>query len=106
MVEHHLLLYKKLWQGMNLNQQYALCGDVNCQLVDNEAIILNLESGDYFSLNNTGTDIFLSIVKNRPLTSLISELKETYGKSEEELKKDITALLQDLIKNNIIRKAS
>jgi len=91
---------------MNLNQKYTLCRDIQWQVVENESIILNMNNGDYFNLNNSGTKIFLSIVNGRPLTSVVSQQKETYAKSEAELKKDILDLLQDLAKNKIIKKAS
>lgn len=91
---------------MNLNQKYTLCRDIQWQVVENEAIILNMNSGDYFSLNDTATDIFLGVVKDRSLASMISKRKETHRKSKPELKKDTIDLLQDLIKNRIIKKAS
>jgi len=91
---------------MNLNQKYTLCRGVQWQVVENEAIIVNIDNGDYFNLNNSGTKIFLSIVNGKPLTSVVSLQKETHAKSEAELKKDIIDLLQDLVKNKIIKKAS
>jgi len=90
---------------MRLDEEYRLCDDINWRLVDNEAIILNFSSGEYFSLNETGTDIFLAITDNKPLDVLLEVQQKEFGKTERELKKDIDDLLGELLENNIIKKS-
>jgi len=91
---------------MSLRQEYRLCDDINWRLVDDEAIILNFNSGEYFSLNETGTDIFLAITDNQPLNVLLEIQQKRFGKAEGELQKDIDDLLEELLQNNIIKKAA
>ena len=91
---------------MSLAQEYRLCDDINWRLVDDEAIILNFNSGEYFSLNETGTDIFLAIKDNKPLNLLLEGQQNKFSMAAEELKKDIDDLLGELLQNNIIKKAA
>jgi hypothetical protein len=90
---------------MNLEQEYRLCEDTNWRLLDDEVIILDFNSGEYFSLNETGTDIFLAIKDNKPLNVLLESQQKKFGKTEKELKKDIDDLLEELLQNNIIKKS-
>lgn len=90
---------------MSLEQKYRLCDDIDWRLVDDEVIILDFNSGEYFSLNETGTDIFLAIKDNRPLNVLLESQQKKFGKAVRELKKDIDDLLGELLQNNIIKKS-
>jgi hypothetical protein len=87
---------------MDLKEKYRICDDISWRQVDDEIIILNLDSGDYFSLNKTGGYIFLAINNNQPLESLLKEQREEFNKPTEELRKDINDLLQELLENKII----
>ena len=90
---------------MDFNQAYILNSDIVYRLISGEVIILDLNSGDYFSLNKAGTEIFLAIVDKKPLSSILVALQDKYNfKDEKELKKDIAALAEELLQNKIFKK--
>jgi hypothetical protein len=88
----------------NLKEKYRLCEDISWRAADAEIVILNLESGDYFTLNETGAEIFLAVTDNKPLAQLLEKLRRKFGRPAEELEKDFIELLEDLMKNGIIEK--
>lgn len=90
---------------MSLEQKYRLGDDINWRLVDDEIIILDLNSGEYFSLNDTGTEIFLAIKDHTPLDILLEHQRKKFGKTTAQLKQDIDDLLKELLQNNIIKKS-
>ena len=73
--------------------------------VDGEAVLLNLESGAYYSFNRTATVLWSSIVESKSLTQAVRELAEQYGVTEEVVGEDANQLLQQLIDSGIIRPA-
>ena len=73
------------------------------RIVDNEAVILNINTGFYFTLNGTGTDVWLELTKNMPVSSIIPMLSEKYGVTVEIIEKDISDILNDLCAAQLIR---
>jgi len=51
------------------------------RIVDGEAVLINVESSYYYSLNKTGTLIWeLLLEQNRSLDDLVQAVSERYGK--------------------------
>ena len=78
--------------------------DITYRIIDNEAVILNLDNGYYYSLNEVGTRIWEAIDKRKNLGEILDLLKEKYHMSEKQLKDDLLALAKDLEKEEIIEK--
>ncbi len=74
------------------------------RLIEGEAIILNLVSGFYYSLNKTGTLIWQLIENGKNLKEIAPYLAKEFNVKEEELKRDIKALIIDLEKEGLIEK--
>ncbi|MDA9121209.1 PqqD family protein [Flavobacteriales bacterium] len=65
---------------MNLNQHYAIRNkQVINETLDNETIIINLESGVYYSLNPTATLIWKGIGAGLPFGLILSQLEKKYS---------------------------
>ncbi len=91
---------------MNLTQRYTVDkNNIAHRLIDNEAVILNLETGVYYSLDAAGADIWELLCNNKSIGQVIEYLKETYDATEERLKKDTLKLLENLEKEQLIKKA-
>ena len=67
-----------------------------------ETVLLNKESGDYFSLNAVGTDIYNCICKGMEIDVIVSFLLESYGVEHDILKQDVISLVSELKEKNII----
>ena len=83
-------------QTMNLNQTISLSPDVVSQKVSEETVLLDLESENYFGLDEVGTRIWQLIKETNELQSIFDTLLEEYDISEARLQLDLTTLLTEI----------
>lgn len=81
---------------MNLNQTIALSPDVVSQEVSGETVLLDLESENYFGLDEVGTRIWQLIKETDKLQLIFDTLLEEYDVSETRLQQDLTTLLAEI----------
>lgn len=88
---------------MDLTQRYTIDKEkLSYRIIDNEAVILDLDNGYYFSLNKVGTKIWEAINKGKSLKEILKLLKEEYQLPEKRLKDDLLTLVKDLKKEGLI----
>jgi len=72
------------------------------ETIDGEVIIINFESGNYYSLNSVGKDIWSCIERNSMLTEIVDEIVSKYQGNPEGIKEAVTQLLVDLEQEELI----
>jgi hypothetical protein len=82
--------------SINLNQTIALSPDVISQEVSGETVLLDLESENYFGLDEVGTRIWQLIKETNDLNSIYNTLLGEYEVSGERLQQDLTVLLSEI----------
>lgn len=82
--------------SINLNQTIALSPDVISQEVSGETVLLDLESENYFGLDEVGTRIWQLIKETNDLNSIYNTLLDEYEVSGERLQQDLTVLLSEI----------
>lgn len=70
--------------------------------IQGETVLLNKESGDYFSLNTVGTDIYNCICKGMEIETIVSFLLDRYDVEYNTLKNDVISLVSELKEKKII----
>lgn len=83
-------------QSINLNQTIAPSPDVISQEVSGETVLLDLESENYYGLDEVGTRIWQLIKETDQLQSIFDTLLKEYDVSEERLQLDMTTLLTEI----------
>ena len=78
--------------------------DVLARVIDGEAVLLNLESGIYFGLNEVGSCIWQRIVGGSTVRDMTRQVVEEFEVSEEVARRDIDALLEQLLDRGLARK--
>jgi len=63
------------------------------ETIDRETVIVNLDSGNYYSLENTGARVWSSIEKEASLRQMIEDISFHYNAGGEEIKKALSKLL-------------
>ena len=72
--------------------------------IDGEYLILDIDKGDYFTLNETGGRIFKSILADHGAQEIRDLLREEFDCSNDTvLMQDIRYFLNDLNKRKVIR---
>ena len=72
------------------------------QKVGDELVILNLESGHYFGLDEVGARMVELIGEHGEIDKVVTCLIEEYDATPAQIKGDLEELLTELVKNNLI----
>ena len=72
--------------------------------IQGEMVLLNMENGDYFSLNSLGTEIYKYISNGMQNEEIISFLLNKYDVEPDVLKNDIESLVSKMLEKNILIK--
>jgi hypothetical protein len=77
--------------------------DVQCSVLDGEAVLLNLETGSYFTLNRVGTVAWELFNGERSLTQVHEKLCERFEVSQEVARQDLLSLVKNLDQESLIQ---
>lgn len=72
------------------------------ETIDGETVIVNLDSGNYYSLDKVGADIWECIVKNFPIHRIIENIASRYAGEREEIEKAIYQFVDEIQQENLI----
>jgi hypothetical protein len=77
-------------------------GDV----IDGEAIIIDLATGVYYSMRGIGGRIWSMVNERRSVGSMLEEIAGTYEVDADEARRDLHAILGQLLDEQLIRRAA
>ncbi|HJX31762.1 MAG TPA: PqqD family protein, partial [Thermodesulfobacteriota bacterium] len=72
------------------------------EIIDGEAIIVNLENGNYYSLDKTGADLWDFVEKGLDVPEIIEGLAQRYEGNKAEMENSVRQLLADMEKEGLI----
>jgi len=88
---------------MELDQKVIFAESVFAQLVDDEMVLLDMESENYFGLDEVGTSIWNAMQENETLEEVFKVLLEQYDVGEEMLKNDLLNFVKKLVDNGLAK---
>jgi hypothetical protein len=95
--------YKKE-EEMDLNSKVTFAETVFAQEVDGEMVLLDMNSENYFGLDEVGTSIWQAIeVCEGELKCVLGKLLEEYDVEEAVLQKDLLDFVIKLEKNGLVK---
>jgi Coenzyme PQQ synthesis protein D (PqqD) len=77
-------------------------GPVIGEVIDGEAVIINLTTGNYYSLNESGATIWDSLGHPTSLDEIVARLTSRFDAPAEQVETDARALLEDLEREQLI----
>lgn len=69
---------------------------------ENEVVIVHFESGNYYSLQKVGADIWNCVVEEYTMNEIIQEMTQRYEASQEEIESAVSQFLHELQQENLI----
>ena len=87
---------------MDLNQSISLSPDVISQEVSGETVLLDLQTENYFGLDEVGTRIWQLIKETDDLSMIYRTLLDEYEVSDERLQNDLEVLLSEISELGLI----
>jgi len=83
--------------------KYGFLETIAWRKVDSEAVILNLETSEYYSANDAGSRIWELLANGAGSRKIAHALSEEYGLPLEEAERDTEDFLAELLKLELIR---
>ena len=87
---------------MHRDQRFTLAADVVLQVIDDEALLLNLHDETIFSLNETGARIAQLMSDGKAVSQVVDILSEEYCIDREAIVREIRQLVEDLTSRGLI----
>ena len=79
------------------------CTDLMESVIDNEAVILGMESGKYIGLDEIATKIWSRLDQPVDVSDIILDLTDIYDENEIVIKEHVIEFLNDLLTKYLIR---
>lgn len=70
--------------------------------LEGEAVLLNIQSGRYFGLNEVGTSIWSLIKEPQSVSEILGALSQIYDAPAEALHHDVLTFLNDMEKRSLL----
>ena len=87
---------------MNIKSKVTLSKNVFAQEIDEETIILDSETQEYFSLNEIGKVIWSLLERNKQLEEIKAEMLDMYEVPADQIEKDLLNFIQALAAKRLI----
>jgi hypothetical protein len=87
---------------MHAQTRWIIPDDVVFEVLDDEAVLLNLKTGIYYGLNDTGTRIWKLIEEHGDIDTVRRRMLEEFEVSQETLEGDLLALLPELLDRGLL----
>lgn len=83
--------------------RYAVnSGQVISEIIDGEAVMINLTTGNYYSLNEVGASIWNSIEAGASTTEIVERLSLRFEGGESEIESAVSQLIDELRSEDLI----
>ena len=89
--------------SMELTARVRLAEDVLMQKVGDDAILLNLNTENYFALDEVGTRIINTLQESDSVTQAVRELVGIYEVDESKLTSDAIRLVEECEQNGLLQ---
>jgi hypothetical protein len=76
--------------------------DVVFEVLDGEAVLLNLKTGVYFTLNETGTRVWQLLREHGEPEAIRAAMRDEFDISPEALKADVARVIEDLVAKGLV----
>lgn len=84
-------------------QELTLSPDVLHQELGGETVLLNLADEQYFGLDTVGTRVLQLLIETRRAPEVMARLQREFDVTPEQLRADLSRLLEDLVQAGLIR---
>jgi|CXWL01.1.fsa_nt_gi hypothetical protein len=83
--------------------RYTISESVLFRELEGEAVLLEIESGYYFGLNEIGSKIWNLLAAHGDLETILAALMAEYDVAEDRLRSDVTAFLSTLAERRLVK---
>jgi hypothetical protein len=89
--------------GLADDQRLACCTDVLARVLDGEAVLLDLASGEYFGLNSVGTRVWELLSAGKTYGEVRAALTSEFDAPLATIEGDLAELVDRLLARKLVR---
>lgn len=97
-----IMLYSPPAKLMTNPPTFRLEDNVSFTEVDDEVVLLELTSGNYYGLNESGAKMLLALIDGRTIEQSCSDIAHTYQIDVARVTSDMEELLEQLIERHLL----
>ncbi len=86
----------------NLESRISIPKDVVFREIAGEAVILNLQTGRYFGLDEVGTRMWQLLAQHHQVEPALDDLAQEYDATKEQLQHDLLELVDKLVSHQLV----
>lgn len=88
---------------MDLTLKYVIDTEkVSWRVIGDELLVLNLDNGNYYDLNEVAGQVWNGIIEKKSLGEIFETLKKEYRVDEKRLESDLKKIVAELQKERLI----
>jgi hypothetical protein len=87
---------------ISFSMRVSTPADVLVQELAGEAVLLNLKTEQYFGLDDVGARIWRLLIAEPSIQDAFNHLLDTYDVEAEELRRDVTELIEKLVSHGLV----
>lgn len=84
---------------------YVRSSNVEFQQIDDEGILLDMESGRYYRLNETATEVWKTLENPASISAITDRLSDVYAAPPREIVDDVEQVLKDMTNMGVVAEA-
>jgi len=84
--------------------EFSPSEDVTWRDIDGEMVVLNIKTGEYFSFNQVGREIWLAASEGKSFGGVIAQVVSCYDIDEAKARADVEKFLSGLMEHGILRR--
>jgi myo-inositol-1-phosphate synthase len=88
--------------AISINDVIKKNPDIACSKLDDEEVLLNIETGDYYTLNNTGSVLWEMLDSTEKVSELVVSFAQRYSLEKDKAEVDVLRLLNDLVAEGLV----
>ena len=82
--------------------QLKLAEHISLTELDDEVVLLDLNSGAYYGLNHIGAQIMSALEKGLSNETTVAKIASRYQVSHQQIQEDMDSLLSDMLNNKLL----
>lgn len=87
---------------MSLSNRFTISTSAVVRVLDEQTMILDLSSGMYYGLDNTGSRVWQQLEAGLSVDEICNEMLTEYDTIRETLERDVLALIDELLDRKLI----
>lgn len=91
--------------GFSRADRFSVSASVRARQLDDELVLLDLQEGEYFSLNATGAAVWSAIARGESLGGVDRAVAAAWPVEAEERWRLLTSLIEDLLIRGLVERA-